>query len=131
MRRTVSRPRPSRCFRTESLERSEARAPSFAKAIRPTGGGRLRRRMASPSGSAIHRVESAGVLLLRISGTIDETFDRSQIEKASGVLVLDLDEVRRITSSGVREWVAGLTATQASYCCFVRCRPAVVAQFNM
>jgi serine/threonine protein kinase len=69
--------------------------------------------------------------LLRLSGVIDESFDRKQIvEGRRGVLVLDLDGVRRITSFGVREWVTAMGEVQAA-CFFIRCRPAIVSQFNM
>ena len=72
-----------------------------------------------------------GGWLLRLSGVIDESFDRRQIvEGRQGVLVLDLDGVRRITSFGVREWVTAMAEVQAA-CFFIRCRPAIVSQFNM
>jgi hypothetical protein len=47
------------------------------------------------------------------------------------VLLFDMEEVRKVTSFGVREWLEGLKSLRAEYYGFARCRPAVVAQFNM
>jgi DNA-directed RNA polymerase subunit RPC12/RpoP len=72
-----------------------------------------------------------GGWLLKLTGIIDETFDRTKLAfGAQDTLVFDLDGVRRITSYGVREWIAAMGNLQAS-CYFIRCRPAVVSQFNM
>lgn len=72
-----------------------------------------------------------GGWLLALTGVIDETFKRGQlVEGRQGVLVLDLDNVRRITSYGVREWVLAMSEVQG-HCFFIRCRPAIVSQFNM
>src|SRR5262245_52702962 len=80
----------------------------------------------------IHHVRAHGGLLIRIVGDIDETFERAQmVEGASGVVVVDLDGVKRITSYGVREWTTALAELTQDYTCFVNCRPSLVAQFNM
>lgn len=80
----------------------------------------------------INRVDGPGGCLVRLTGVIDETFDsRRLVEGLEGAVVFDLDGVHRITSYGVREWVSAFRDVQLSYSCFVRCRPAVVAQFNM
>jgi DNA-directed RNA polymerase subunit RPC12/RpoP len=72
-----------------------------------------------------------GGWLLRLAGVIDESFNRSRlVEGRQGFLVLDLDGVKRITSYGVREWVAAMSEAQG-LCFFIRCRPAIVSQFNM
>jgi eukaryotic-like serine/threonine-protein kinase len=70
--------------------------------------------------------------IVRVSGTIDEKFDRSKVfGSISGVVVIDLRNVRRITSFGVREWIRGIGGLSASTCFFVNCRPNIMAQFNM
>ena len=71
--------------------------------------------------------------VVRLSGVIDERFDRHRfLELATGpVVVVDFDKVRRVTSFGVREWMAGLAALQTRYLAFINARPSVVAQFNM
>jgi hypothetical protein len=72
-----------------------------------------------------------GGWLVRLTGIIDETFDKTKLAfGAQDTVVFDLDGVRRITSYGIREWIAAIGALQASYY-FIRCRPAVVSQFNM
>lgn len=74
----------------------------------------------------------AGGSLFKLSGVIDESFSKSEfVASAKGVVVLDLNGVSRITSFGVREWVSALGQLSCDYYCFVRCRPAIVAQFNM
>jgi eukaryotic-like serine/threonine-protein kinase len=79
----------------------------------------------------IRAEQHPGGWLLALTGVIDETFKRSQLfDGRQGVLVLDLDNVRRITSYGVREWVLAMSEVQG-HCFFIRCRPAVVSQFNM
>jgi DNA-directed RNA polymerase subunit RPC12/RpoP len=72
-----------------------------------------------------------GVWLVRASGVIDESFDWNQIVKSvRGITVFDFDGVARITSYGVREWMIAMGELQGS-CFFVRCRPALVSQFNI
>ncbi|MHB1846888.1 MAG: protein kinase domain-containing protein [Deltaproteobacteria bacterium] len=75
------------------------------------------------------------VCAVKLSGVINETFDGKRfVAGLSGnraPLAIDLDEVRSITSFGVREWVNALKALPSEYYCFVRCRPAVLVQFNM
>src|SRR4051812_22516477 len=73
-----------------------------------------------------------GGTLIKLSGTIDERFNRAELVDAGrGLVVLDLDEVTRITSYGVREWMRALGDLDAHYIGLVRCRPAIVAQLNM
>lgn len=73
-----------------------------------------------------------GGCLIRLAGTIDESFDVNAFwEGVEGVVVVDLDEVRGITSYGVREWVRAVKDLPCEYLGFVRCRPAMVSQFNM
>lgn len=80
----------------------------------------------------IQRLGVRGGCLLTLSGNIDESFDPAKLaEGVSGVVVIDVDGVRRITSFGVREWMNALKAMSFEACYFVRCRPAVVSQFNM
>src|SRR5688500_18673413 len=81
----------------------------------------------------IAHIQAPGGPLVRLSGDIDEQFDRKKIlEVARRVVVFDLEGVRRISSFGVREWIKALKVIPAvSYYCFVRCRPAVMSQFNM
>lgn len=70
--------------------------------------------------------------VLRLEGVLDETLDRDELAGDYGGFVLfDLDGVNRVTSFGVREWIAALRRLETSYYGFVRCRPSLVSQFNM
>ncbi len=81
---------------------------------------------------AISSTHSRAGSLIKLSGVIDETFNKNQfIEGARGIVVVDLDGVRRITSYGVRDWIQALKALQFDYLGFINCRPAIVSQFNM
>jgi serine/threonine protein kinase len=80
---------------------------------------------------AITRAVRGGAVL-GITGAIDEHLDwRSFRAGVRGSLVVDLEEVSRITSFGVREWCQALQHVHAEYYCFVRCHPVVVSQFNL
>jgi serine/threonine protein kinase len=74
-------------------------------------------------------------LLVRLPPVFDEHFDAKGLVKAisqPGPIVFDFDRVRRITSYGIREWSRFLKMLpEDRYFCFVRCRPSVVAQFNV
>lgn len=75
---------------------------------------------------------SASAYVVTLRGTLggeqelDEIFGR-----LSGTVVFDLEALLRITSFGVREWMAALRGLRADYYAFTRCRPALIAQFNM
>ncbi|MBK7861031.1 MAG: serine/threonine protein kinase [Archangiaceae bacterium] len=85
-----------------------------------------------PPSLTIRHIRLAGGCCIRLSGVIDETFDAKRfLEGVGGVVVVDLDEVKRITSYGVRAWVTALSQLNHTWLGFVRCRPALVAQFNM
>lgn len=72
------------------------------------------------------------VWLLELSGEITDRIDAAPIaELGAEYLVFDLEEVERITSYGIREWIKLLGGLEAEYYCFVRSPPPLVAQFNM
>ena len=83
----------------------------------------------------VREVGGAGVRLVEISGILNETFDgpasMEALARAPGPVVFDLAGVRRITSYGVRQWIEGLKRLDQLSYFFVRCRPSLVAQFNM
>ncbi|MEM9452654.1 MAG: serine/threonine-protein kinase [Myxococcota bacterium] len=70
--------------------------------------------------------------LLRVSGVIDESFDPEEFVRLAGhgAVIVDLAEVHRITSFGVREWIRALRDMTASYLGLIGCRPTVMAQLN-
>jgi hypothetical protein len=76
--------------------------------------------------------EGAGGRVIRLTGTIDLNFPRAKlVELAKEVVVFDLEGVQRITSYGVREWIKTLRELTCEYYCFVKCRPAMIMQFNL
>ena len=91
--------------------------------------------MGSPADEApsqITRTDLLGGSIVRIVGTIDETFDRSALTGGTvQAVVFDLDGVRKITSFGIREWVQAIKVVPAGYVGYLRCRPALISQFNM
>jgi len=91
--------------------------------------------MAGEARLEVKEVGSAGVRLVEIAGVLNETFDgpacMAPLAAGGAPIVFDLDGVRRITSFGVRQWVEGLRRLGEIEYFFVRCRPSLVAQFNM
>jgi hypothetical protein len=83
----------------------------------------------------IEKFSDAGITCLKLAGTIDEQFDGKKIAAGvkGGTLVLDLGEIERISSFGIREWVDFITGIsgKVSSLWFVECAPKVIDQFNM
>jgi len=83
----------------------------------------------------IDKFNDGGITCLKLAGTIDEQFDGKKIAAGfkSGTLVLDLADIERISSFGIREWVDFITAISAKVTSlwFVECAPKVIDQFNM
>jgi anti-anti-sigma regulatory factor len=75
------------------------------------------------------------ITCLRFHGTIDESFDGRRLASTikTGVLLLDLGGVRRISSFGIREWsdfIAGVERS-ADQVIAIECATRVVDQLNM
>jgi hypothetical protein len=86
-----------------------------------------------PAGPAllISRIERPEGSLVRLDGMIDESCEEEALVAGLGrVVVFDLDAVRRITSAGMRRWMDALRRLRAESYYFIRCRPAIVWQFN-
>jgi hypothetical protein len=83
----------------------------------------------------IDKVSDGGITCLKLSGIIDEQFDGKKIAAGvkGGTLVLDLAEIDRISSFGIREWVDFITGISGKVTSlwFVECAPKVIDQFNM
>lgn len=82
----------------------------------------------------IAKVVEGDIMSLRLIGTIDEDFDGAALaQTVKGTLILDLGEVKRISSFGIREWVDFIKAaeehTHAIF--FIECSPKIIDQFNM
>ncbi len=76
-----------------------------------------------------------GVVSLKLRGVVDEDNELTSIEGqlSAGVTVLDLADIERINSCGVRDWVNWLGRIEkiGARLVFVNCSPAIVAQMNL
>jgi anti-anti-sigma regulatory factor len=75
------------------------------------------------------------VVFVKLSGVIDEdnTLARTTKKLSGRTLVLDLAEVKRINSCGVRDWVNWLSDLHAKgkTVILTRCSPCIVTQLNL
>jgi anti-anti-sigma regulatory factor len=76
-----------------------------------------------------------GVTTLKVAGVIDEDNELASLEGklGGGATVLDLAEIERINSCGVRDWVnwLGRIEKQGARLVFVNCSPQIVSQLNL
>ncbi len=83
----------------------------------------------------VDKVSDGQVTCLRLAGTIDEQFEGKRLAGTvkGGTLVLDLGEVRKISSFGCREWVdfVGEAGERVGELLLVECAPKVIDQLNM
>ncbi len=83
----------------------------------------------------VDKTSDGGITLLKLGGTIDEQFEGKKLASGikGGTLVLELGEIERISSFGIREWVdfIGAISSKVSSLWFVECAPKVIDQFNM
>ncbi len=83
----------------------------------------------------LDKTSDGAITLLKLAGTIDEQFEGKKIASGikGGTLILELADIERISSFGIREWVDFITAVSAKVqsLWFVECAPKVVDQFNM
>ncbi len=77
--------------------------------------------------------ERAGFTTVEFSGEIDENTDFSELtNRLTGSVVFHLQQVRRINSCGVREWVNFVRdLPNVTDLTFAHCSPAIVTQLNM
>ncbi|HEV7558951.1 MAG TPA: hypothetical protein VGO00_25940, partial [Kofleriaceae bacterium] len=89
----------------------------------------------APPKLTIERFADGGISCMRFAGTIDESFEGKKLASTvSGqTLVLDLGQVTKISSFGIREWVdfVGAAGRQVQTVILVECAPKVVDQLNM
>ncbi len=75
------------------------------------------------------------VSFVKLGGVIDEDNELSDLvdQIATGTAVIDLGEIERINSCGVRDWVNWLSKleTNGTRSVLVECSPAIVAQINL
>src|SRR5579859_8124203 len=81
---------------------------------------------------SVVRGGAGSVTVVKVSGVVDDSFDRVAFaEPLTGTALVDLEEVRRITSYGAREWALALRSVTPGYLGIINVRPPVVAMFNM
>lgn len=83
----------------------------------------------------IDKFADGGIVCLRLSGTIDESFEGKKLAETikSQTLVLDLGDIRKVSSFGIREWVDFINGV-GKHCeriVLVECAPKIVDQLNM
>src|ERR1044071_4327096 len=75
------------------------------------------------------------VSFVKLGGVIDEDNERGDLvdKIPDGTAVIDLGEIERINSCGVRDWVNWLSKleTNGTRSVLVECSPAIVAQINL
>jgi anti-anti-sigma regulatory factor len=83
--------------------------------------------------AAVHQRDD--VTYVKLSGVIDEDNELTDLTEKipSGTTVIDLSEIERINSCGVRDWVNWLTRIEkgGAKVVLVECSPAIVAQINL
>ncbi len=130
----VAAPRPPVAFPT--VKTSIAAEPSQPLPIAgpPAASGTIVRLPPAAGGDAAVETSQVGALqLVRMRGRITEAFKGEQLGRTLGPrVVFDLGDVDRVTSFGVREWLAMLAAaTRVTELTFVRCSEAIVNQLTM
>lgn len=90
---------------------------------------------APPAKIAIDKFSDGGIVCLKFSGTIDEAFEGKKLAATikAKTLVLDLADIKKISSFGIREWVDFVKAVDSHVeeIVLIECAPKVVDQLNM
>jgi hypothetical protein len=83
----------------------------------------------------IDKFSEGSVTCLKFLGTVDEQFDGKKLAATvkGGTLVLDLADIQKISSFGIREWVdfINLVGPRVDEIVLVECAPKAVDQLNM
>ena len=83
--------------------------------------------------ASIHHRDDVGYV--KLSGVIDEDNELADLTEniPGSMVVIELGEVERINSCGVRDWVNWLSALEAKGAdiVLIKCSPAIVAQINL
>jgi hypothetical protein len=88
-----------------------------------------------PPKLSIDKFADGGIVCLKLAGTIDESFEGKKLSATikAETLVLDLADIKKISSFGIREWVDFMNglAKQVKSIILLECAPKVVDQLNM
>ncbi len=89
----------------------------------------------APPKLQIDKFADGGIVCLRLSGTIDEAFEGKKLAETikAQTLILDLGDIRKVSSFGIREWVDFINGVgkHSERIVLVECAPKIVDQFNM
>jgi ABC-type transporter Mla MlaB component len=70
--------------------------------------------------------------VVALTGVLDENADLRPLKVLDGAVAIDLSGVRRISSTGVREWIDFMRALEGRCTVsLIRCSPASVTQLNL
>jgi hypothetical protein len=73
-----------------------------------------------------------GRLTVSLMGVLDENADLRPLGQLSGMVAIDLSGVRRISSTGVREWIELMRVLDGkAHVTLVACSPPTVTQLNL
>jgi len=101
----------------------------LAPHLQPTGGA------PPPAKLTIDKFADGNLVLLKLTGTIDESFEGKRLAESvrATTVILDLGDIRKVSSFGIREWVDFITTVgkTASRIVLVECAPKIVDQLNM
>ncbi|MEZ4401575.1 MAG: hypothetical protein R3B06_16235 [Kofleriaceae bacterium] len=88
-----------------------------------------------PPKLAIDRFADGDLVCLKLAGTIDEAFEGKRLAESvrASTLILDLGDIRKVSSFGIREWVDFVNGVGkvAQRIVLVECAPKIVDQLNM
>ena len=91
--------------------------------------------VSAPMKLSIDKFADGVIVCLRFSGTIDESFEGKKLAATvkAQTLILDLADVKKISSFGIREWVDFVNAVGklTDQIILLECAPKVVDQLNM
>lgn len=84
---------------------------------------------------SIDKFADGPIVCLKFSGTVDEDFDGKKLASTvkAQTLILDLADIRKISSFGIREWVDFIHQVEknSETVVLLECAPKVVDQLNM
>lgn len=88
-----------------------------------------------PPKLAIDKFADGNLVCLKLAGTIDESFEGKRLADSvrATTVILDLGDIRKVSSFGIREWVdfMGAIGKTAQRIVLVECAPKIVDQLNM
>ena len=79
----------------------------------------------------VKKDQREGKVLLKFRGLIDEEAVFPEVEDLGGDVFVDLEQVRAISSIGIRAWILWFTEQETTSFTFINCPKSLVMQMNM